>query len=157
MIKDLRPGPDGLDNGQLLVFGALGSRVLFRADVDAAFGPELYRTDATKAGTGLVKDIKPGRRWLAAWHPVRRFGTASATSPPTTAPTGTSCGARTAPRAGTRMVKDIGAGRRNDVSAYLWGKFRGDLVVAGERRATSTASTAASCGGATAPRQAPRA
>ena len=60
MIKDLVPGATGLDNGQLAVIGTLGSAVLFRADTLTGLGGELYRTNGTKAGTGVIKDINHG-------------------------------------------------------------------------------------------------
>ena len=128
MIKDLRPGPDGLDNGQLLVFGALGSRVLFRADVDASTGPELYRTDATKAATGLVKDIKPGAGGSQPGTPFAvRNGIGYFTADDGTH--GVELWRTNGTSAGTRMVKNIAPDAHTELSAYLWGTFRGDIVV----------------------------
>jgi ELWxxDGT repeat protein len=43
-------------------FTALGDKVLFAA-TDSKLGYELWTTDGTPAGTGLVKDIHPGEQW----------------------------------------------------------------------------------------------
>jgi ELWxxDGT repeat protein len=128
MIKDLKTGPDGLDDGQLHVLGALGSRLLFRANVDAGIGAEVYRTDATKAGTGLMKDIKPGPGSSSASSPfVVRNGIGYFSAEDGTH--GDELWRTNGTATGTRMVKDIAPNDRNDLSTYVWGTFRGDVVI----------------------------
>lgn len=54
MVKDINPGPDGIDT---LSLTPLGSRVLFSAAIGIDY--EMWRSDGTKAGTVRVKDINP--------------------------------------------------------------------------------------------------
>ena len=41
---------------------AFGNGVIYQARVFATHGEELYYTDGTESGSGLVRDIRPGRR-----------------------------------------------------------------------------------------------
>ena len=128
MVKDLKTGPDGLDDGQLHLLGALGSRALFRANADPDIGPELYRSDGSKAGTRLVKDILPGPTSSGVSGPfvtidgVGYFSADDGTH-------GDELWRTNGTTAGTRMVKNIAPDARNDLSAYVWGTYRGDVVV----------------------------
>ena len=63
-LGDLRPGPDDSFFSQepfpgMEVFAVLGDRLLFAAD-DGATGLELWSTDGTPGGTGMVADVDPG-------------------------------------------------------------------------------------------------
>lgn len=128
MIKDLRIGPDGLDDGMLLVIGPVGSRLLFRADAGTGLGAELYRTNGTDAGTKLVKDIWPGPSSSQTSTPfATRNGIGYFTADDGSH--GRELWRSDGTGAGTRMVKNIGPDDRNDVSTYLWGRYRGDIVI----------------------------
>lgn len=63
VLKDINPGPlDAVDYKERLVVPspvALGDTVFFAAR-DSKHGMELWKTDGTKRGTVLVKDINPG-------------------------------------------------------------------------------------------------
>lgn len=69
LVKDINVGvsPVGSDPG---VLATIGNITLFFAD-DGESGNELWRTDGTKAGTFLVRDIHPGP---ASGVPDNRFG-----------------------------------------------------------------------------------
>jgi ELWxxDGT repeat protein len=120
MIEDLRPGEAGLDNGQLGVIGVLGRRVVFRADADDGKGSEVYRTDGTAAGTGLLLDINPGPDGSSAsfeWRVLDGVGYFTASD----GTHGDELWRTNGTRAGTRMVVDIAPGP--DDFAYLWGTY----------------------------------
>jgi len=62
-VSDINPGPGSSVEGALHdadFFGSLGETLFFPADDGSGAGVELWRTDGTDAGTGLVKDIHPG-------------------------------------------------------------------------------------------------
>lgn len=128
MIKDLRVGPDGLDDGMLLVIGPVGSRLLFRADAGTGLGAELYRTNGTTAGTRLVKDIWPGPSSSQTGTPFAvRNGVGYFTADDGSH--GRELWRTDGSGSGTRMVKNIGPDDRNDISTYLWGRYQGDIVI----------------------------
>ena len=59
LVKDIRPG-GGLSGGSVpLEITSFRGLAFFRADDDAHSGYELWRSDGTKRGTRLVKDINP--------------------------------------------------------------------------------------------------
>lgn len=58
LLKDINPGPD---SSQARGFTTAHGIAYFQA-ADASHGTELWRSDGTKAGTRLVKDIAPGSR-----------------------------------------------------------------------------------------------
>jgi ELWxxDGT repeat protein len=61
MVKDINPS-GGNSNSWPTALEPFGSRLLFSAD-DGARGPELWKSDGTRAGTVLVKDLTPaGKR-----------------------------------------------------------------------------------------------
>jgi ELWxxDGT repeat protein len=67
LVKDINPGPSAsLDTGISLTTGVIpsyltdvGGTLFFSAD-DGIHGNELWKSDGTRAGTVLVKDIIPG-------------------------------------------------------------------------------------------------
>jgi ELWxxDGT repeat protein len=126
MIRDLHPGPDGLDTGALGVIGTLGGRLLFRADTGNGLGAELYRTDGTRAGTRLVKDINPGASGSEAsfdWQTLKGVGYFTATD----ATYGHELWRTDGTRRGTRQVIDLAPDPNS--YAYLWTTFDGKLVL----------------------------
>ncbi|HSS77678.1 MAG TPA: ELWxxDGT repeat protein, partial [Thermoanaerobaculia bacterium] len=56
-LGDLNPGPSG---SYPQSFTPLGSVAVFTADGGSATGQELFVTDGTQGGTGVLKDIMPG-------------------------------------------------------------------------------------------------
>ena len=162
MIKDLKqPGPTAWTTAQLAGRSAharVAACCSARRDADPDVGPELYRTDGTRVRHRPGEGHQAGRRRLAARAPpFARLGTASGTSPRTTAPTGDELWRTNGTKTGTRMVKDIAPDARNDLSTYIWGTFRGDVVVQASDGNERRRPRRRSCGGATAPPPAPSA
>lgn len=70
---------------------------LFFSAQDHTHGRELWKTDGTRPGTTMVRDIAPaGARFLAAVPPTSPSCVGGCSSPQMTAPTEASCGGRTA-------------------------------------------------------------
>ena len=97
LVKDIDPDDDGDyddDSGPSYLTG-VGGTLFFTAD-DGIHGRELWKSDGTRAGTVLVKDIHPGDYDSEPLLPDRTCG-GRCSSPPGTASTVGSCGSRTAP------------------------------------------------------------
>ena len=62
MMADIRPGSDwrGPLGSSPRHLASIGTWLLFAAD-DGVHGEELWRSDGTAAGTGMVVDVRPGR------------------------------------------------------------------------------------------------
>ena len=59
LVKDIDPDADGYDEYGPSYLTAVGGTLFFTAD-DGIHGEELWKSDGTRAGTVLVKDIHPG-------------------------------------------------------------------------------------------------
>ena len=135
---DIHPGSSGSSPSSLTAStGTARDRLYFAAN-DGASGVELWATDGTGKGTGLVKDIAPGlassnpsefvawrgRMWFAATTPAQGLeiwstdGTAS----------------------GTRILLDIDPGKQSGINEAMLG-YGPLLLSAGERRAWFRART----------------
>src|SRR5688500_12195871 len=57
-LSDISSGPSGSSVGALFPFN--GMLFFYAYDRDVNLGVELFKTDGTPAGTGMVKDINPG-------------------------------------------------------------------------------------------------
>src|SRR5262245_21909211 len=66
LLADINTTPPANTSSSPDSFTQLGRLMLFRASTRAR-GLELYATDGTEAGTGLVKDIKPGPSSGLSW------------------------------------------------------------------------------------------
>ena len=71
MVEDINPGganssswPGGLEG--------FGSRILFSAN-DGVHGPELWKSDGTRAGTVMVKDLTPAGKRRSRIGPILRL------------------------------------------------------------------------------------
>src|SRR4029078_3705847 len=74
-VKDINPSveePGEYDEDRPSSLTGVGGRVFFAAD-DAIHGAELWASDATRAGTVLVKDVNQGGRFRVAKHGTRNF------------------------------------------------------------------------------------
>jgi ELWxxDGT repeat protein len=62
LVMDINPGAGGSQIGDPTTAGPAGAQVVFFGARDGAqgHGYELWRSDGTPAGTGLVRDIQPG-------------------------------------------------------------------------------------------------
>lgn len=74
LIKDIYPGPEDSDIHEVT---AVGDRIFFWA-VDGVHGMELWVSDATEAGTYMVKDIAEGPAH-SLWNPEGEYATKSIT------------------------------------------------------------------------------
>ncbi len=106
LIKDLVPGSAGLVPGTSYILRALGSTVLVRADASNGRGDELWKTNATAAGTKFVKDINPGLQGSSIDPHVVILGT-NAYFEATDATFGTELWKTDGTAAGTKLVKDV--------------------------------------------------
>jgi RNA polymerase sigma factor (sigma-70 family) len=68
LVKDINPGPNGAFpdfrqfGNQIGNLTAVGRTLFFAAD-DGVHGRKLWKSDGTRAGTVLVKDVSPGSDW----------------------------------------------------------------------------------------------
>ncbi len=74
LIKDIYPGPEDSDITEVTV---VGDRIFFWAK-DGVHGMELWVSDATEAGTYMVKDIAEGPAF-SLWNPEGQYATKSIT------------------------------------------------------------------------------
>src|SRR5688572_27161723 len=65
LLRDINQATDMLGATSVVNVGAVG---YFTGRDTAADGPELFRTDGTKAGTRLVADVAPGIKSSAPQH-----------------------------------------------------------------------------------------
>ena len=74
-VKDINPSveePGEYDEVRPSSLTGVGGRLFFATD-DGVHGAELWRSDGTRAGTVLVKDVNQGGRFRVARHGTRNF------------------------------------------------------------------------------------
>ena len=113
MVKDIEPGSTGSEPQNLFVFNG---KVYFRAST-STFGPELWTSDGTAAGTAMVKDINPGTggsgpQWFVLFQGMLYFRAFSAG-------TGSELWVTDGTEDGTTMVADILPGSSGSNPRYL--------------------------------------
>ncbi|XXF76810.1 HYR domain-containing protein [Myxococcaceae bacterium GXIMD 01537] len=107
-VKDLTPGPGSSDfRNSPQQRAALGGMVFFVVDTPEQ-GQELWKSDGTEAGTGLVKDIAPGPDASQPWGLTVVGGTLYFTAED--AAGGRELWKSDGTEAGTVRVKDLAAG-----------------------------------------------
>ena len=145
MVKDINTAQAALPG--LWSWGGAGNTVFLSQD-DTVAGWELYKTDGTTGGTVLVKDIRPGRdNSQPGW--LTHMGDGSIFFAADDGTHGVELWKSDGTTAGTYLVKDINPG--------VGGVGAGEPGQRQRHRFTSprtTASTASSCGRATAPKPA---
>lgn len=140
LMKDIFGGTQSSMSGYLdNKIVRMGPRVFFAAR-DGRWGAELWKSDASRAGTKLVKDLKRRR---GQWGGPSRLPTSprrcsSGRSPRVAGPNS----GRATERAGTMLVKDIWPGRDGSYPQPLAKMFRcwtTNPPSAGSRAATDAA------------------
>ncbi len=116
LVKDIVPGATGSASFSCLRTISAGDRIFFRADTPA-YGPELWVSDGTEAGTRLVKDIVDGSAGSAPrlLETVGGLVYLSARNPARGEELWVSDGTE----AGTRLFWDLGEGARSSSPAQL--------------------------------------
>ena len=140
---------------------------LFFAAMDGTNGVELWMSDGTPAGTTMVDDDAspmaastpaPGTPSPASSTPSppsSPTSTAPSSSPPTTAPTASSCGGATAPRPRPRSSRTPSPAAASTPAPPAPTRRASPTSTGPPSSVPTTAPTASSCGGATAPRPGP--
>src|SRR5215212_3811580 len=124
LLKDIDPGAESQDiNGGIDEFAKAGRIVFFSAD-DGKHGYELWRTNGTRNGTRLVRNIKPGADGsesydLRALNGILLFAADDGKH-------GYELWRSDGTRSGTRMVRNLGPG---PADPYVIAKSRGALYL----------------------------
>ena len=132
LVKDIETGGGGYYDDGPSVLTEVGGTLFFTAD-DGTHGPELWKSDGTKAGTVLVKDINPDDGDSSMPDDSLTESGARCSSPPTTAPTGRELWKSDGTKAGTVLVKDIDPDAY-DAATYLLDRSGGHVVLRRQRR-----------------------